>query len=91
MKAYVSRFDYHLTAEAEKGIDHLLQNRTVHGNGRFAVNLIRKRSSFRPPVDERSDIITDIHEVTMIEKEDIEKAFIKIAGGEQHVHFNKGN
>lgn len=83
MKSYGNQFDYRFTEEAENYVLKKLINTVVHGNGRFAVNLISETiqmQAHRLMSDPAQ--IPNMDHALIIEKEDIEKAFNKITRGE---------
>ena len=83
MKSYGKQFDYHFTEEAENHVLKKLKSTVVHGNGRFAVNLISETIQMQAHrlMSDPAQMI-NIDHALMIEKEDIEKAFNKITRGE---------
>ena len=83
MKSYGKQFDFYLTEEAENHVLKKLKSTVVHGNGRFAVNLISETIQMQAHrlMSDPAQMI-NIDHALMIEKEDIEKAFNKITRGE---------
>lgn len=83
MKSYAKRFDYHLTKEAKNHLLKNLNNKDIYGNGRFAVNLITEAIQLQAHrLTRDTEQMIDMNKATMLEKEDIEKAFEKVKRGE---------
>lgn len=83
MKSYGKQFDFYLTEEAERFILTELHDHFNDGNGRFATNLMNEAfqaQALRLMTDNASMPLLEV--ATLIEKEDLERAFNKLGKSE---------
>ena len=79
MKRYGEKFDFQLTKAAEQDVFNKLKDHSVDGNGRFATNLMNEAIQAQAlRLMTQSTSAPLLEEVTMIEKEDIKRAFSKL-------------
>lgn len=83
MEHYGSHYQYQLSQSAKDFLEDQLKNITISGNGRFATNLMDEAIQAQAwRIMDKDDIDLMLEQATEIDALDIEKALIKIRGGE---------
>ena len=88
MKVYGNSFQLHLTQKAEEYLLQQLKNTSRDGNGRFATNLLDESIQAQAlRIMSEPSFVQNIEKTSIIEKEDIEKALVKLRGENSDVSY----